>query len=1280
EKLSSFVSELHYFLMTCNSRLLVIFLFFVLAHSELYAQDSCEDGNLAACACEEAPVLCSLDELDGYVRQMSSTSRPEDGPTPICPGTATATHNPTWFAFTAWCNTLTLRASFSNCTGGTGATGAQLAVFTDCSFNEVVVCNADVNYCNIPVQDMTMNGLNIGQVYYIMLDGCNGAVCEAAFEIIGDCGEERISPWPYPTIYGTQVVCQGDNENYSVFRPDGARQYFWYLDGVLFEETESENLNIEWPEGGTFELCVDVGNEPCVPRETDPFEICTTITVVGPNAGDINTEGAESVCPGESINISVFGYNDVPPAEQIILIVDEDGFIIEEFFGSEATWRPLLDGNYSIYSVNYSPDYFFPPGPGTHIDDIGCLETCCDMTMVPLFVGNPIIALESQVNIDCNTPTGSVTVSASSGAPYYQYSINNGPFQNSGTFTGLAAGTYTVTVRDGSYCQDMMQVTITENIPELINSVTFDPTTCGQANGRIVVSSSFSDVTYALNSGSFQSSNTFNNIAAGTYTVRVRNSEGCEDTENVVVTNIAGPQLALASQVNIDCNTPTGSLTVNATEGTPPYQYSLDGTNYQNSNTFTGLAAGTYTVRARDQNNCIDQLNTTITANLYDVIDNVSSTPAACNQATGSISVSSSAPGARYALNGGPLQDSNVFNNQSPGTYTVRVVDSNGCSDTRMVTVGNTPGPSLALNNQVNIDCLTPTGSLTVRASGGTAPYMYSIDNVNFQNSNTFTGLAAGSYRVQVRDANNCFAEVSAEITATFYDLIDEIVPTPANCNQANGQININSSAPNPQFALDNGPFQTSNTFTGLAAGTYTITVRDANGCTESQDLVLNNLNGPSLSLANQVNIDCHNPDGIITVSATSGTEPYEYSLNSGNYQSSNVFDNLRAGNYTVTIRDANACTDMIAVEITENLYPLIDDVSSTPTACSEAVGTITVQSSASDVMYWLNDGPMQTENTFTNLAAGGYIVHVRDGAGCEASQAITVENPGGPQISLDSQVNIDCLTPTGSLTVSVSSGVGPFEYSIDGTNYQSDNTFTGLSAGTYSVQVRDANQCVDAVAVEITANLYELIDDIDLVASACGQAIGSITVNSSANGMRYALDGGPFQTSNVFTNVAAGPHTIDVIDENMCEASQEITLDDLPGPTAAVINQVNIDCNTPTGSITLGATSGTGPYQYSIDGTNFQDNSTFSGLAVGNYTFYVRDANNCMDQLAVEVTANLYDLIDEITIQPAACQQAIGTITVSSSANGMRYALDGGPFQTSNVFIEVPPGEHIID
>ena len=252
----------------------------------LYAQ--CTNGTQPECACETAPILCSVDELDGYVFSMSDFLHPQDGPSPICssaPGSQT--NNPTWFAFTAWCTNLTLRARPSNCHWNQGYVGVQIAIYEDCTFQNAVACDVDIQDCNTGTKVLVMTGLAIGGVYYFMVDGCLGSYCDVTIDVVGVCGQEEIAPWTMP-VTGDTNPCAGDAVMYTVEDLDGAGEYHWFLDGVLMGQSPSTSFSTVWATPGNYQLCIDASNDPCVPVTDAPSPLCLAIVVHESDAGVLN--------------------------------------------------------------------------------------------------------------------------------------------------------------------------------------------------------------------------------------------------------------------------------------------------------------------------------------------------------------------------------------------------------------------------------------------------------------------------------------------------------------------------------------------------------------------------------------------------------------------------------------------------------------------------------------------------------------------------------------------------------------------------------------------------------------------------------------------------------------------------------------------------------------------------------------------------------------------------------------------------------------------------------
>lgn len=291
----------------------------------------CTNGTQNTCKCNTSPVLCSIEELDGYSYSMTWYLHPTDGPhgnpACMCPGQCnTTSHNPTWFRFPAWCENLDLEVCWSGCTQNPGqcnSRGIQSAVYSECfgcpppecygpSWNAgqnpapyTFAVGCDVDGCGPTSGCATINmtGLVLGKVYYFLVDGCCGSACNVDISVLSPCGVPEIED--FVEIDGPTYVCAGGDEvEYYHPRPNGSTKLFWYLDGVLVQAGQTGQgrwWRTTWTTPGEYELCFDASQEPCIPVTDDPDPSCITITVY-----DITPEDVEAfVCPGEQ-----FTYNN----------------------------------------------------------------------------------------------------------------------------------------------------------------------------------------------------------------------------------------------------------------------------------------------------------------------------------------------------------------------------------------------------------------------------------------------------------------------------------------------------------------------------------------------------------------------------------------------------------------------------------------------------------------------------------------------------------------------------------------------------------------------------------------------------------------------------------------------------------------------------------------------------------------------------------------------------------------------------------------------------------
>jgi len=527
---------------------------------------------------------------------------------------------------------------------------------------------------------------------------------------------------------------------------------------------------------------------------------------------------------------------------------------------------------------------------------------------------------------DCDVSEGEITAAGVGGTAPYSYSLDGAAAQATGVFTGLDEGIYVVTITDSQDCVTTCEYTITgPAFPTCSIAATQNISCLGLADGSITVAAAdgSGDFEYSIDGGvSFQASNVFANLVAGTYTITTRNVGTLNCTVNCEATLTEPPALecSITGVDETDCDVSEGSITATGIGGTAPYSYSLDGAAAQATGEFTGLDEGTYTVTITDSQNCFTTCEYTIVAPAFPTCSVASTQNISCNGFADGIIAIEAADGSgdfEYSIDGGTtFQSSNIFTDLAAGTYTIitRNVGTLNCTVSCDATLTEPEILECAITGVDETDCAVSEGEITATGIGGTAPYTYSLDGDIPQASGNFTGLDEGTYTVEITDAQNCVTTCEYTITAPAFPTCTIASTQNISCNGfADGVIEVTAADGSGDFeySINNGvSFQSSNIFTGLTAGAYTVITRNVGtlNCTVSCDATLTE---PATLTCAITSTDetCALTDGIVTVTNSGGTAPYQYSIDNGvTFQSSGTFTGLMPGVYTVITKDANDC------------------------------------------------------------------------------------------------------------------------------------------------------------------------------------------------------------------------------------------------------------------------------------------------------------------------------------------------------------------------------------
>ncbi|HPI54973.1 MAG TPA: SprB repeat-containing protein, partial [Chitinophagaceae bacterium] len=847
---------------------------------------------------------------------------------------------------------------------------------------------------------------------------------------------------------------------------------------------------------------------------------------------------------------------------------------------------------------------------------------------------------------------GSAGVTSAGGTGAVSYNLMPGNLNSqTGNFTGLTAGNYTITGTDANLCSSTTVAIIgTPTVLAITQLSATIPTCVPGADAVLTAVASGATLPYSfnLNGGAFQPSGVFSNLSLGVYTVQVKDANACSITSTLSIVNPVSPVITAIAMTQAGCNPGCdGGLSITSSNGTGAHMYSVNGGPFQSSNTFNNLCASTYTVTVKDASGCTATSTMNVTTLPGPIITNTAVTNILCNGGTnGSIflSVSGGTGLISYVLQPGNLTTTTAsWNNLTAGSYTIVGTDSKGCSTSTLAIISQPVSLSFGTITTQQPSCFgNDNGQIVAPALGGVAPYSYTIlPSGTFVAPNTFIGLLGNvNYTITVSDANACSISTVVNLGQPTQVAITSMTTTPVTCfGQSNGTLSAAASGGTGviQFLLMPGnQTNISGNFINLSGNTYTVTATDANGCTKTSSAFIFEPTDIVINSAIATDIICYGQaNGTVNVSASGGMPTLTYLLMPGAVSSTNgLYSNLSAAMYTVTVTDNNGCTESVTKIVNEPSLVQITSIVPTQVKCfGNSDGTITAVGSGGvgQLNFLLMPGNVNnTSGVFSGLPVNTYTITLTDANNCSASTTVTLTQPTPLNLVLDSLHNVTCHGGNdGFIHSTTIGGTLPYLYTLypNGINSSIGN-YNSLFAGTYTLTVSDNNGCKDTLSnlpiIEPAAIIYTNVAHQDIT---CYQdSSGSITVaamggNGNLQHSIAPVGSGIQNPAGYFYGLTGGTYTITTTDAKGCTISTTVTILQNLEVSLDVTFTEPICFGDANGSIEIVASGGTAPLSFSFDNGSFTQATLFTNLTAGVHTIVTMDAKSCMSDTMLVLT-----------------------------------------------------------
>lgn len=902
---------------------------------------------------------------------------------------------------------------------------------------------------------------------------------------------------------------------------------------------------------------------------------------------------------------------------------------------------------------------------GTYSDTIRDENNCQIIITATVINENQFTASSQVTNPTCGNPNGgSINVTINGGQSPFTFEWT----PNTQTLTedafNLPAGTYTVKITGAAQCTASVVSVIQPAVNPTL-SLSKTDATCGNQDGSVNLTVSGGSGNYVFEWSNGQTTEDISNLTAGKYKVTVKDAidNDCVATDSITI--IFGNKPILSLNVTPSaCAISNGKIDLTITNGSGNYEFSWTGPSgfSSTSEDLSDLAIGKYLVKVTDPGTTCEATDSAIVnfenaPQLSAVVVNTT-----CGLLNGLIDVTITGgenPTVSWSPGNETTQD---LVNLSSGEYSITVKDDNNCEvrDTFQIGASLIPTSDLSFTQPT---CGNDTARINLTLTNMNTPVIYSWrkNDVVFASTEDVSNLGPGTFRVTATDVNGCLVRDTAVLAyQNLPGLNTEITNTTCGLSEGAVNLEINGGTPDYNFSWT-GPDEFTSAeknISNLKAGCYNVKVTDAGGCEVSAQACVESENAPEIAFET-VQPACNQNNGSLTAVITGGATPYTLTW-AHTTDDSSTQSALSAGNYTLSISDANGCEVTKSVTLTNTGNPSLTG-NQVNTTCGNAIGSIDIQISGGVAPYTYNwtPGDLSTED-IANLSAGTYNVKVTDSRGCEATGSFIIENSDAPQL-LFTQVNTTCGKSDGNIDVTVSpTGDYNFLWSGQGVAANAEDQ-TGLAAGTYKVIVTaDGSQCSDSLEISIiNSNTFTLTGEV--TNTTCGLSNGSIALSITGGEAPFSFIWSCTDavTEDV-TELAAGECEVTVRDNAGCEVSESFTIQNIAGPEASA-TITDGTCGSCNGAIEVNVTSGTAPFNFLWNDQASAEDRT--ALCDGNYELTITDSNNCTAKYTYTVNTTVPPGVTVNNTTDSECGKNLGAVDVSVSGGKTPYAFSwSGP------------------